>query len=173
MFRTITVHPFQRILLRPSSVSRILVDISSCPTTWIYIVTKSDKMRRNKQVSILTRMMYSLRMCKLTINSYRSVRRQPYQLIGRRSSEFTCFDRYRSCLKYPRYRPTWPRRVQEVKAPRFLNTLHTKVVRSSPLRTGRLYPQDYPGTHFQRLNRPRAHGLVGCFGKRRLSLIIK
>jgi len=23
-----------------------------------------------------------------------------------------------------------------------------KVVRSSPLRTGRLYPQEYPGTHF-------------------------
>ena len=47
---------------------------------------------------------------------------------------------------YPRYSPTWPRGVQEVKAPRFLATRHKKVVRSSPLRTGRLYPQEYPGT---------------------------
>jgi hypothetical protein len=29
-----------------------------------------------------------------------------------------------------------------------LDTRHMKVVRSSPLRTGRLYPQEYPGTHF-------------------------
>ena len=36
--------------------------------------------------------------------------------------------------------PTWPRGVQEVKAPRFLDIRHMKVVRSSPLRTGRLYP---------------------------------
>ena len=43
-------------------------------------------------------------------------------------------------VKYPRYRPTWPTRVQEVKAPRFLDIRHMKVVRSSPLRTGRLYP---------------------------------
>ena len=50
--------------------------------------------------------------------------------------------------KYPRYRPTWPRGVQEVKSPRFLDTRRMKVVRSSPLRTGRLYPQEYPGTHF-------------------------
>jgi hypothetical protein len=35
----------------------------------------------------------------------------------------------------------------------------------SALRTGRLYPQEYPGTHFERLSRPRAHGLVGCLGK--------
>ena len=31
----------------------------------------------------------------------------------------------------------------------------TKEVRSSPLRTGRLYSQVYPGTHFQRLSRPQ------------------
>ena len=30
-----------------------------------------------------------------------------------------------------------------------------KVVRSSPLRTSRLYPQEYPGTHFWRLSRPQ------------------
>ena len=51
-------------------------------------------------------------------------------------------------IKYPRYRPTWPRGVQECKAPKFLDTRHMKVVRSSPLRTGRLYPREYPGTHF-------------------------
>ena len=45
----------------------------------------------------------------------------------------------------------WPRGVQEVKAPRFLDTRHMKLVRSSPLSTGRLYPQEYPGTHFLRL----------------------
>ena len=51
-------------------------------------------------------------------------------------------------VKYPRYRPTWPRGVQGVKAPRFPDTRHMKVVRLSALRTGRLYPQEYPGTHF-------------------------
>ena len=35
-----------------------------------------------------------------------------------------------------------------VKAPEFLDTRHMKVVRSSPLHTGCLYPQEYPGTHF-------------------------
>jgi hypothetical protein len=35
----------------------------------------------------------------------------------------------------------------------------------SAIRTGRLYPQQYPGTHFKRLSRPRAHGIVGCHGK--------
>jgi hypothetical protein len=37
--------------------------------------------------------------------------------------------------------------------------------RLSAIRTGRLYPQEYPGTHFKRLSRPRAHGIVGCQGK--------
>ena len=36
-----------------------------------------------------------------------------------------------SNVKYPRYKPTWPRRVQEVKAPKFLDTRHMKVVWSS------------------------------------------
>jgi len=35
-----------------------------------------------------------------------------------------------------------------VKAPEFLDTRHMKVVRSSPVRTGRLYPQEYSGTYF-------------------------
>ena len=42
-------------------------------------------------------------------------------------------------VKNSRYRPTWPRGVQEFKAPRFHDTRHMKVVRSSPLRTSRLY----------------------------------
>jgi hypothetical protein len=37
--------------------------------------------------------------------------------------------------------------------------------RLSAIRTGRLYPQEYPGTHFKRLSRPGAHGIVGCHGK--------
>ena len=46
-------------------------------------------------------------------------------------------------VKYPRYGPTWPRGVQEVRAPRFLDTRHMKVVSLSPLGTGHLYPQEY------------------------------
>ena len=37
----------------------------------------------------------------------------------------------------------WLRGVQEVEAPRLLDTRHMKVVRSSPLRAG--HPQEYPG----------------------------
>jgi hypothetical protein len=37
--------------------------------------------------------------------------------------------------------------------------------RLSAIHTGRLYPQDDPGTHFKRLSRPRAHGIVGYHGK--------
>jgi hypothetical protein len=37
--------------------------------------------------------------------------------------------------------------------------------RLSALHAGSLYPQDYHGTHFKRLSRPRAHGIVGCHGK--------
>jgi hypothetical protein len=59
--------------------------------------------------------------------------------------------------KVTRNRPTWPCEVRQVKAPGFLDNRHIKVVRLSALRTGRLYPQEYPGTHFERLNRPRAH----------------
>jgi hypothetical protein len=59
----------------------------------------------------------------------------------------------------------WPCGVREVKVPGFLDSRHIKVVKLSGLRTGRLYPQEYPGTHFENLSRPRAHGLVGCLGK--------
>jgi hypothetical protein len=55
----------------------------------------------------------------------------------------------------------WPKHDVKVG---FIDNWHTKVVRSA-LRIGRLYPQEYPGTHFERLSRPRAHGLVGCLGK--------
>jgi hypothetical protein len=37
--------------------------------------------------------------------------------------------------------------------------------RFSAIRTGRLYPQEYPSTHFKKLSRPRAYGIVGCHGK--------
>jgi hypothetical protein len=37
--------------------------------------------------------------------------------------------------------------------------------RLSAIRTGRLYPKEHHGTHFRRLSRPRAHGIVGCHGK--------
>jgi hypothetical protein len=44
----------------------------------------------------------------------------------------------------------WPWGVWEVKAPGFLDNWHIKVVTLSALRTGRLYPQEYPGTHFRK-----------------------
>ena len=50
-------------------------------------------------------------------------------------------------VKYPRYRPTWPRGAQEVKAPTFHDTRHMKLVRKV-IGTGRLYPHEHPGTHF-------------------------
>jgi hypothetical protein len=37
--------------------------------------------------------------------------------------------------------------------------------RLSATRTGRLYPQEHPGTHFKRLSQPWTHGTVGCHGK--------
>jgi hypothetical protein len=55
--------------------------------------------------------------------------------------------------------------IRDKQVVRLTSNRHIKVVRLSALRTGRLYPQEYPGTHFERLSRPRAHGLVGCLGK--------
>jgi hypothetical protein len=37
--------------------------------------------------------------------------------------------------------------------------------RLTAIRTGRLNPQEYPGTHFKRLSRPPTHGIVGFRGK--------
>ena len=42
-----------------------------------------------------------------------------------------------------------PLRTRKVQASGFFMTFGTmNAVRSSPLHTGRLYPQEYPGTHF-------------------------
>jgi hypothetical protein len=40
--------------------------------------------------------------------------------------------------------------------------------RLSAIRTGRLNPQEYPGTHFKRPSRTRAHGIVGCHGTKEI-----
>jgi hypothetical protein len=45
-------------------------------------------------------------------------------------------------VKQSHYSPWQTLRVEEVKAPRFLNNRHMKVVRLSALRTGRLYLQE-------------------------------
>jgi len=56
-----------------------------------------------------------------------------------------------------------PRGFQEVKAPRFQDNRHMKVVRLSALRTGRLYSQEiHLGAHFcYRLSRPQGHSAAG------------
>jgi hypothetical protein len=43
-------------------------------------------------------------------------------------------------VKQPHYRPGQALRLQEVKAPRFLDNGHFKVLRLSALLTGRVYP---------------------------------
>jgi hypothetical protein len=51
-----------------------------------------------------------------------------------------------------RYRPWGSGRLKLL----IFSTFGTiKVVRSSPLRIVRLYPQEFSGTHFQRLSRPQ------------------
>ena len=57
-------------------------------------------------------------------------------------------------VKYPRYRPAWPRG-----APRFLDTRH-------PCAPAAFTPRNILVLIFQRLSRPGAHELVGCFGKK-------
>jgi hypothetical protein len=44
-------------------------------------------------------------------------------------------------------------------------TLALEGGRLSGSRTGRIYPQEYPLTHFKRPSRPRARGIVGCHGR--------
>jgi hypothetical protein len=52
--------------------------------------------------------------------------------------------------------PERPLKIRYVKASGFFMAVGTmKVVGSSPLRTGRLYPQEYPGTHFERMRWPQ------------------
>jgi hypothetical protein len=49
---------------------------------------------------------------------------------------------------------------------RIFSTISTmKVVRSSPLRTGRLCPHEFPGTFFRGWVDPKAYGSVGSFEK--------
>jgi hypothetical protein len=59
-------------------------------------------------------------------------------------------------VKLSPYRPDRPLEFQDVEAPEFLDNRHLKVVRLSPLCTGRLYfLGDIPGTHFcWKLSRP-------------------
>jgi hypothetical protein len=52
-------------------------------------------------------------------------------------------------VKHYHHRPMGPRGFWEVKASRFRDIGAWKVVRLSAVRTGRLYPQEYPGTHFK------------------------
>jgi hypothetical protein len=67
-------------------------------------------------------------------------------------------------VKHSNYRQLGPRGFWEVKVSR-LRDIALEGGRLSSLCTGRLYPQDYPGTHFKRLNLSRAQGIVGCHGK--------
>jgi hypothetical protein len=62
---------------------------------------------------------------------------QPYMGLG------LLFPRFRGLkVKQSHYRPGRPLVFQEVEALRFLDSRHMKVVRSSALRTGCLYPQE-------------------------------
>ena len=58
-------------------------------------------------------------------------------------------------VKFFRYRPEQALGDPEVKALDFLTFGTMKVVRSSPLRNGCLYPQEFTGTHFYKLSRPQ------------------
>jgi hypothetical protein len=59
-------------------------------------------------------------------------------------------------VKFSRYRPKQALGIPVGEGFRIFMTFDTvKVVRLSPLRTGRLYPQEYPDTHFQSLSRPQ------------------
>jgi hypothetical protein len=51
-----------------------------------------------------------------------------------------------------------PTQFQEFEGPRFQDNRHVKVVSFSALRTGRLYPQGIPVTHFwSKLSRQKGH----------------
>jgi hypothetical protein len=63
-------------------------------------------------------------------------------------------------VKHSHYRPMGPRGSGKLRLPDSMTSAR-EGGRLSALRTGRLCPQQYPGTHFKRLSRPRAHGIVG------------
>jgi hypothetical protein len=67
-------------------------------------------------------------------------------------------------VKHSHYGPMGPRGSGRLRVPESV-TLALEGGRLSAIRTGHLYPQEYPGTHFKRLSRPWAHGIVGCHGK--------
>jgi hypothetical protein len=57
---------------------------------------------------------------------------------------------------------TGPHGSRRLKLPDFLDNRHMKVARLSVLRTVRLYPHPFPGTHFcYRLSRPQGHSAAG------------
>jgi hypothetical protein len=65
---------------------------------------------------------------------------------------YICHRRYNLCnckkVKVSRDRPRWPKGFGRLRLWIFSTFGTMKVVRSSPIRTGRLYPQEYPSTHF-------------------------
>jgi hypothetical protein len=64
--------------------------------------------------------------------------------VRQKSNPITCLDR--------------PLGVQEVKAPKFLDNQHMKVVRLSALPPAAFTPGNIPGTHFcYRMSRPQGH----------------
>jgi hypothetical protein len=64
-------------------------------------------------------------------------------------------------VKHSHYRSMGPEGSGSLRLPDSVKSV-LEGGRLSVLRTGRLYSQNYPGTHFERLSRPRAHGIVGC-----------
>ena len=73
-------------------------------------------------------------------------------------------------VKVSRNKPKRLRGVPEGQGSRIFSAFGTmNMVRSSPLRTGRLHPQEYTGTHFQRLSRPQ--GKWNCRSSRKKSSV--
>jgi hypothetical protein len=67
-------------------------------------------------------------------------------------------------IKHSHYRPLGPENSGRLRLPDSVSSA-LEGHRFLALLTGRLYPQEYPSTHFKRLSKPRAHGIVGYHGK--------